>query len=317
MLANSKLSITIPTYNRADFLDASLKFHVPFLKDHNIAIYISDNSSSDDTKLVAEKWIKEYPLIHYHCNESNVGPDANFEMALRLPTSKYVWLLGDTYILPEEGIRYILAKLDDGISYDAIVFNLLKKVDIQTKDYADNNLLLTDLSGLMSCLSCLIYNEKLIEQADFSRYYNSNFIQTGIIFEFISNKNARVHWVQNHTVELLQHHLKPKKSWRETPQAIEIGVERWLNFIFSLPPSYSLENKLIAAKSFGVASNLLKLRGLLSMRADGALTFRRLIKYRQAFILSTGVAKFLLALGLCLIPVFLLAKVKKIAQRRS
>ena len=39
---NKKLSIVIPTYNRASFLDYSLETHIPLAKEYNISIYIFD-----------------------------------------------------------------------------------------------------------------------------------------------------------------------------------------------------------------------------------------------------------------------------------
>ena len=58
MESNKQLSIVIPTYNRADFLDYSLKLHIPIVKKYNICIYISDNASTDNTKEVINKLVK-------------------------------------------------------------------------------------------------------------------------------------------------------------------------------------------------------------------------------------------------------------------
>ena len=63
MQANPLLSIVIPTYNRADFLDYCLKVHIPLAKAHNIQIIISDNASTDATKKIVQKRMEEYPLI--------------------------------------------------------------------------------------------------------------------------------------------------------------------------------------------------------------------------------------------------------------
>ena len=72
MEINKKLSIVIPTYNRADFLDYSLEIHIPMLKEYGIEIAIFDNASTDNTQEIVSKWMKEYDYLTYHKNETNI-----------------------------------------------------------------------------------------------------------------------------------------------------------------------------------------------------------------------------------------------------
>ena len=46
---NKDLSICIPTYNRAKFLDENLSKTIPICRKFKIPIYISDNDSKDNT----------------------------------------------------------------------------------------------------------------------------------------------------------------------------------------------------------------------------------------------------------------------------
>ena len=79
-----QISICIPTYNRAQFLDACLEYHIPLARMHNVKIFISDNASDDNTEDVVKRRCAEYPLIFYSRNQVNVGADAGFEIALKL-----------------------------------------------------------------------------------------------------------------------------------------------------------------------------------------------------------------------------------------
>lgn len=283
MIANQKLAITIPTYNRADFLDYSLEVHIPIMRKYGIGMYISDNASTDNTKEVVEKWQKEYSLLYYHCNEENLGPDANFEIALKKPAAEYVWLLGDTYKLPESGVEYLLNLLEGTKNYDAIVFNLANKISIATKDYDDHNELLADLAALMSCLSCLVYSKQLINKASFTRYYKSYFIQTGIIFEYIAKKEFLIHWVSEGSVEGLEHPVLKKKNWSNTTKAFDIGCEAWANFVMSLPTSYAIENKMKCIMDFGKVSALFTLNNLFMLRIYNLLNYKVFIRYKKLF----------------------------------
>ncbi len=299
MIPNLCLSIVIPTYNRADFLDYSLEVHIPLARAYNVQIYISDNASTDSTKKIVEKWQKEYPLLHYFCNECNVG-EINFEIALKLPKTDYVWLLGDTYRLPEEGIKYLFM-LTENKKYDAIVVNLAKQINVVTRDYDDSNLLLNNLGALMTCLSCLVYSHDLIKRANFSRYYNSYFVQTGIIFEDICTHNFSIYWIQDMSITELNHPLLQKTNWSSGSKALEIGCEKWANFIFSLPPSYDIQNKLKCIMDFGKISELFTLRGLLLRRALGVVTIKSLYKCHNLLSLTVDFPKIFIY-GLGLIP---------------
>ena len=281
-MKNKLLSIVIPTYERAKFLDYCLETHIPLLSEYNIAIYIFDNNSTDNTEQIASKWMNEYSYLYYHKNETNIGPDANFERALKSPDSDYVWLLGDTYTLPEKGVSYLLHQIKQA-KYDALVFNLHEKLTFPSFDYDDSNKLLNDFGGLMTCLSCLVFSKELLAKANFSRFYNSSFIQTGIIFESISNRNFNIHWVQEHSIESLEHPILKKLNWSHSPKAFKVGCEDWTNFVMSLPPSYKLDNKINCLLDFGKVSGLFTFHGLLSLRLLNLLNLDTLKKYKKLF----------------------------------
>ncbi|PQA90537.1 Glycosyltransferase involved in cell wall bisynthesis [Chryseobacterium piscicola] len=89
------LSICIPTYNRADILNRTLR-SLTTNPDYNpdlIEIVISDNCSTDNTKEV----VAMYPDIKYYCNDENIK-DYNFTKAIEYGTAKYVRLFNDTLL---------------------------------------------------------------------------------------------------------------------------------------------------------------------------------------------------------------------------
>jgi len=319
MQANPLLSIVIPTYNRADFLDYCLKVHIPLAKAHNIKIFVSDNASTDTTKEIVQKWLEEYPLISYHCNETNIGMDENFERALKYPQTEYVWLLGDTYQIPSEGIDYVLNLISKSHKkYDAIVFNLANKItDIGTHDYTDQNALLCDLGALMTCLSCLVFHKELIEKANFLRYRNTLFLQTGAIFEAIAEQSFCIHWVQHLSVCSLNHTLLKKNAWYNSPIVFETGCKKWTNFIFSLPPSYELESKFKCLIDFGIISGIFTFRKLLYFRIFNFLNYKTYKQYSRLFPLTIEYSNIII-LFIALLPrppILLLYKIYRAIKR--
>lgn len=90
------LTIGIPTFNRAVWLDNSLNILIPQLKviGLEIELVISNNASIDQTDEVIEKYRSAFPII-YNKNQENIGAIKNIYKCLCLANGKYVWILGD------------------------------------------------------------------------------------------------------------------------------------------------------------------------------------------------------------------------------
>lgn len=91
-----KVSIIVPTYNRADYLKKSLE---SILKQEytDFEIIVSDNLSTDNTAEVVRA-IGD-PRIYYHCNDSNIGMARNYNMALDLARGEYIQFFSDDDIM--------------------------------------------------------------------------------------------------------------------------------------------------------------------------------------------------------------------------
>ncbi|MBR4625234.1 MAG: glycosyltransferase family 2 protein [Alphaproteobacteria bacterium] len=102
---NPLLSLCIPIYNRLPYLERQLKRMIEDkdLFKEKIQLIISDNCSSDDLLSCCEKYKSQGLNLHYHRNETNIGPDGNFDWCFHNAGGKYVWLLGSDDI-PEKGI---------------------------------------------------------------------------------------------------------------------------------------------------------------------------------------------------------------------
>ena len=98
------LSICIPTYNRAEVLNATLN-EITSLKDfdESVEIVISDNCSTDNTKLVCAEFSKKFKNVRYFRNEIN-NADQNFWNVLNLASGDYVKLQNDYCGFTEEGL---------------------------------------------------------------------------------------------------------------------------------------------------------------------------------------------------------------------
>lgn len=109
-MSKSILSICIPTKNRAMYLKETLCSIVsqqPFV-DGKVEVVISDNVSSDSTKIVVKEFIEKYKNIKYFKNEEDVE-GINFSYALARGTGLYRKLANDT-------VRYLPGSLEDMVN---------------------------------------------------------------------------------------------------------------------------------------------------------------------------------------------------------
>jgi glycosyltransferase involved in cell wall biosynthesis len=110
------LSISIPTYNRAEYLDLCLSQICKQLpgKEHLIEVIVSDNASTDNTGEIVRKYIQQGSPVKYVRNGENIGMDGNIVQAYTLATAKYVLVFGDDDALLDGAIDTMLKVLRSG-----------------------------------------------------------------------------------------------------------------------------------------------------------------------------------------------------------
>ena len=105
------LSIAIPTYNRAGFLENLFHNIMPQAKalEGMIEICISNNASSDNTSAMVMSFKDKYPdLIKYNENEKNLGYDRNILKAIELAVGEFIWTFGDDDLVREGGLNEVI-----------------------------------------------------------------------------------------------------------------------------------------------------------------------------------------------------------------
>jgi abequosyltransferase len=113
------LTIAIPTFNRATYLDRCLKRisdEIKVLSEEQrclVKIYISDNASSDGVtpKIIARYkgvWAGAFEAVR---NPVNVGPDGNIAQCYDSAVTPYVWVMGDDDVLLPSGLSMVLSHI--------------------------------------------------------------------------------------------------------------------------------------------------------------------------------------------------------------
>ena len=108
-----KVTIGIPTYNRAHYLAQAIESAL--MQDYaNLEVVVTDNASSDNTQAVVSKYLDDKRFI-YHCHPANIGPQGNWESLLyRYSSGDWMLILGsDDYLLDRSYISKCVAIIKD------------------------------------------------------------------------------------------------------------------------------------------------------------------------------------------------------------
>ena len=106
------LSICIPTYNRAKYLDQCLKAIVgQEWYDDRVEVVVSDNCSTDNTMDIVRSYQVRFGNIRYFRNDENLA-DKNFSLSLRRASGILRKLTNDTVIYKSGAIKYMVSTVE-------------------------------------------------------------------------------------------------------------------------------------------------------------------------------------------------------------
>lgn len=108
------VSVLIPTYNRANYLEIALQSALDQTY-QNIEIIICDDSTNDDSKRMLISYLKMHPQIHYYNNGGNLGEYGlnNFKKCIQFASGEYINFLNDDDIFYPEKIERMMEYLKD------------------------------------------------------------------------------------------------------------------------------------------------------------------------------------------------------------
>jgi glycosyltransferase involved in cell wall biosynthesis len=111
MTTNPKVSVLIPTYNYAHFLDETIQ-SVLNQTYNDYELIIVDNKSTEDTLEVVDKYLGDR-RIHFYQNATNLGLSGNWNKCLGYATGEYIkFLCADDKFHPEM-LRKFVSVMDE------------------------------------------------------------------------------------------------------------------------------------------------------------------------------------------------------------
>jgi glycosyltransferase involved in cell wall biosynthesis len=250
-----------------------------------------------------------YPFFHSNRNQKNIEFDRNVEKVLKAANAKYVWLLGDDDTINEGAIEKALNAANGAKEYDLIVVNgssTLDKICFPEKEYEKPEELFDDLWHHMTWISRLIINKEVIDKADFAKYYDTNFIQNGFVFDYLARKKTiSVLWKPQFVItppetdKIINHY---------NSKLVFLFVKCMSELVLSLPERYPAGLKLKVLRK-----SLISFATLASMRSKNNFDYAQAKKYKQYFKYVIA-APYPLIAALSVAPVWLLKAVEKPAR---
>lgn len=109
------LTIIVPTYNRAQYLELLLTTLAHDLADLDgqVCVIVGDNASTDSTPAVVRAFCKRVSAAITIRHAVNVGAEENFCRCVERVSSKYFWIIGDDDLPRAGAILQLLALLGD------------------------------------------------------------------------------------------------------------------------------------------------------------------------------------------------------------
>jgi glycosyltransferase involved in cell wall biosynthesis len=105
-MADPKVSILIPTYNYAHYLQETIQSALDQTYS-DFELLIVDNHSTDNTEQTIQKYLRD-PRVSYHKNAENLGVVGNFNQCLKLAKGEYIkFLCADDKFHPKLLEKYV------------------------------------------------------------------------------------------------------------------------------------------------------------------------------------------------------------------
>jgi glycosyltransferase involved in cell wall biosynthesis len=306
MNLNNNLSIIIPTYNRAQILNSWLEHHAKIMYLNNIRIHVQDNASTDNTIFILENFQKNYSNITYIKNKINSGTgNLNMQLAMNVVDTKFTWPIGDTYYISQDLLNKVILTIKNNLSL-FLILNLKNRIKNINKNFIDADFACENLTGVLSCLGCVVYNRARLGSINFKNSW-SYFSQVIYILNLLKLKKENAYWIPK-SVDTLPG-LK-KTNWSNTTKVYEIGCKNWIQSVDSLK-GFSFKSKQKAYRLLSDITGLFTFMGALKLHEQDLLKLQEINFYKYYLKKSVG-NNYLIFYLVILIPSILLKIFKKI-----
>ncbi len=279
----SILSIVIPTYNRAEILKENLDNILEDLIKYDIPIFVSDDSTNDDTKIVINDLKKKHNKIYYFKNTPSLGHDKNCIASLKLSSSNYIWYLGDSMMIKKGSILKILSIIEsedpDFISFK----DENRNIHINTVIINKSKIIFNDFSWHLTMSGATIYKRSNLKLNDFSSEKFKNFPQLGLIFCNFKDNITKFYWLNE---DLIVANNKKISYWKN--DVFQVFFRDLEQSLLHFPQKFSTSEVEKVINKHSVYSEIFGVNNLIKLRISGIFNFYSFRNYYRYFYRNTS-----------------------------
>lgn len=261
-----KLSICIATFNRANFIGATLESVLGQMT-QDCEIVILDGGSADNTESVVHDYAKRSERLKYVRQETNNGVDRDYDRSVELATGEYCWLMTDDDLLMPGAIETVLRALREDLSLIIVNaemrdLNMTKVVQPRTihidsdRVYkpSDMDALFVDVRDVLMYIGGFVIKRSIWLQRERERYFGSWFISTAVVFQDRLPGDAMV--IAEPFIS-----YRMGNSHTFSPTMFETLMINWPSLVWSFNLSDGAKKKICRAEPWRSFSELLLWRG--------------------------------------------------------
>lgn len=289
---NVLLSVCIPTYNRLSEIKECLDSVIP-QNTESIEIFVSDNSSNNDTQEYIESILDKFENLRYKHNVDNLGADGNFLQCLQMAKGKYVMLLSDDDKLKEDFIEHILTFLkthdevdfietnsmgfkEDKVNRDSVHLQFGESKVYEKENFED----FFNLFGVqLTFVSSMIFNKASFDSIiNPSQYMNTSLLQTHLAIECMQ-RLKRVALIPNAVVYARGNNGSGYNIY-------EVFIKNWRDVLYKTAVGLNVINKKTARNIFSNTIRNFITGYLIQEKLEGKLAYNTNKKakyFRYAF----------------------------------
>jgi abequosyltransferase len=262
-----KLSFCIATRNRASLIGLTIESILKQVTDE-CEIVVVDGASTDETPNVMRQLVQRHNNVRYFKQQVNGGVDRDFDLAVELAHGEYCWLVPDDDILISGAISSVLTALlkrpglvlvnvehRDASTWGVLSSSMLRTSCDQWLSSGSLTELFDNTFDLVTYIGCVVVLRKMWVSRERNRYYGSEFIHIGVIFQ--SPIEDGIYIIATPLISI----RCGNQQW--LPRSFDVWMVNLPNLVMSLPLSASKKrNAIVGIKTWPFILQLLYFRAV-------------------------------------------------------
>tara|TARA_B100000902_G_scaffold399599_1_gene471264 strand:+ start:54 stop:1769 length:1716 start_codon:yes stop_codon:yes gene_type:complete len=279
------LAIVMPTFNRPEIFEENIKSYITYCSKYKIKIYISDDRKDQKILRLANKLKKIYPYLYYKQNKPPLKHDKNLVRSLRLPNTKYVWILGDSLILEKNALEKIILFLSNNKPKLLGVNAVGRKLNYKSAIINKPDEVILNLGWHLTLTGATIYSSdaiRYLKKIDYKKI--KNFPQFFLIFTYLKTAE-KFYWIND---QFISPNQKRKDSYW-IKDTFSVFIHDWAHVIDSLNSYYARKVLNRVRLSHAKNTNLFSLRNLIKLRMMGYFGSEDYEKYKDTLDIQSKI----------------------------